>query len=139
MKVLLDTNVVLDFILRRPGFLGEIDEIFTRLQNLEFEAYVTSVTFVNTYYTTRKESGKERAESAIAEMLMLVGVSDTGQSVIENSISLGFGDFEDAVQCASAVAEGLDAIVTRNKKDFENSPLPVYSPVEFITLIQADR
>lgn len=43
------------------------------------------------------------------------------------------------MQCAAAVAEGLDAIVTRNVKDFANSPLPVYSPAEFVELIQTEH
>ena len=57
--------------------------------------------------------------------------------MLELARILGFKDYEDAVQCASAIAEGLDAIVTRNAKDFTNSPIAVYSPSEFLEVIKA--
>lgn len=55
-----------------------------------------------------------------------------------DAFSLGFSDYEDAVQCASAVAAGLDAIVTRNTEDFAGSPIPVYSPAEFLEFLDTE-
>lgn len=52
--------------------------------------------------------------------------------------SLAFSDYEDAVQCASAISAGLDAIVTRNTKDYAGSPIPVYSPSEFLAILETE-
>jgi predicted nucleic acid-binding protein len=54
MLVLLDTNIVLDFVLARTPFFNEAIELFTRLQNNEFDAFVSAITPINVFYTTRK-------------------------------------------------------------------------------------
>jgi len=136
VKILLDTNVVLDFILERPDFIAEAEEIFVRLQNLEFEGFVSPITPVNAFYTTKKEVDSEAAFSSIKRLLTVVDVCLTGKAQMQMAFSLGFSDYEDAVQCASAMAEGLDAIVTRNTNDYANSPIQIYSPAEFIEVLQ---
>lgn len=136
MRVLLDNDVVLDFLLTRQSFFAEADEIFVRLQNKEFEAYISTITPVNAFYVIRKEKSKEIAFKAVEGLLKLVEVCRTNKSVLQSAFTLGFNDFEDAVQCSSAIAENLDAIVTRNTKDYKNSTVKVYSPAEFIQILQ---
>ena len=137
MRILLDNDVVLDFILTRQPFFAEADEIFVRLQNEEFMAYISTITPINAFYTTRMEKGKDVAFKAVEGLLKLVEVCRTDKSVLQNAFTLSFTDFEDAVQCASALAENLDAIVTRNTKDYKNSPVKVYSPTEFLQYLQS--
>ena len=134
MRVLLDNDVILDFILTRQPFFAEADEIFVRLQNEEFMAYISTITPINAFYTTRKEKGKDVAFKAVEGLLKLVEVCRTDKSVLQNAFTLSFTDFEDAVQCSSALAENLDAIVTRNLKDYKNSTIKVYSPSEFLQI-----
>lgn len=100
------------------------------------EVFVSSITPINVFYITRKEKGREAAEKAVEFLLDTVQFCTTDFAVLENAHQLGFKDYEDAVQCASAMAEGLDGIVTRNTKDFEKSPIPVYSPLEFLGTLQ---
>lgn len=135
MRVLLDNDVVLDFLLIRQPFFAEADEIFVRLQNKEFAAYISAITPINAFYTIRKEKGKDISFNSVEGLLKLVEVCRTDKSVLQKSFTLGFSDFEDAVQCASAMAENLDAIVTRNMKDYKNSTVKVYSPTEFLQII----
>ena len=136
MRVLLDNDVILDFLLVRQPFFLQTDEIFVRLQNKEFRAYISTITPINAFYTTRKEKGKETALKAVEGLLKLVEVCRTNKSVLQNAFTLNFNDYEDAVQCASAIAENLDAIVTRNTKDYINSSVKVYSPIEFLQFLQ---
>lgn len=75
MRALLDTNVVLDFVLARQTFFVEADEIFIRLQNLEFEAFVSVITPINVFYTTKKEKEKAVAFTAVEELLKLVQIT----------------------------------------------------------------
>ncbi len=136
MRVLLDNDVVLDFLLTRQPFFAEADKIFVRLQNKEFDAYISTITPINAFYTTRKEKGKDTAFKSVEGLLKLVEVCRTDKSVLQNAFRLGFSDFEDAVQCASAMAENLGAIVTRNAKDYKNSTVKIYSPTDFPHFLQ---
>lgn len=135
MRVLLDNDVVLDFLLVRQPFFLEADEIFVRLQNKELKAYVSAITPINAFYTTRKEKGIGAAFKAVEGLLKLVEVCRTNKSVLQNAFTLNFTDYEDAVQCASAMGGNLDAIVTRNTKDYKNAVLKVYSPTEFLQIL----
>ena len=136
MRVLIDTNVVLDFLLVREKFFPDANEIFNHIQTGEFEAFVSAITPVNTFYTARKEIGGEKALKLVKELTQLVSIARTDGIVISTAFDLGFTDYEDAVQCASAMAEGLDAIVTRNTKDYTNSPIQIYSPSEFLGILR---
>lgn len=89
----------------------------------------------NAYYTSKKEIGKDAALASVKDLIKLVDICRTDKLIMQNAFSLDFSDYEDAVQCASAIAEGLDGIVTRNTKDFAGSPIPVYSPAEFIKVL----
>lgn len=136
MRALLDTNIVLDFVLKRQPFFVEADEIFTKLENKEFDAYVSSITPVNVFYTTRKETDKATALSSVEELLKIVEVTKSNNAIYQNAIAANFNDYEDAVQHECAVAEMLDAIVTRNVKDYKNASVKVYSPAEFLQFLQ---
>lgn len=135
MRVLLDNDVTLDFILKRPPFNIEAKEIFDCAGRGEIEIFVSAITPINAFYTTRKEKGKDIAFKAIEGLLKIVEVCRTDKSVLQNAFSLNFTDYEDAVQCAAAMAENLDAIVTRNTKDYKNSSVKVYSPGEFLQVL----
>lgn len=136
MRVLLDTNVVLDFILKRPPFDLEAKEIIARSARRQITIFVSPITPINAFYTTRKEKGKAVAFQAVEDFLKLVEIAETGKQVLENAFALNFNDYEDAVQSACASAENLDAIVTRNVKDYKNAALPVYSPTDFLRVLK---
>ncbi len=136
MRALLDTNIVLDFVLARAPFYAEADEIFVRLQTGDFEAFISPITPINVFYTTRKEIDKPTAFAAIEELLKVVEITGCDKRIFQNALALNFNDYEDAVQAACASAENLDAIVTRNAKDYKNAALPVYSPTDFLQILK---
>ena len=136
MRVLLDNDVVLDFILKRPPFNVEAKAVFDAAGRGETTLFISAITPINAFYTTRKLKDKTIAFKAVEDLLKLVEGCRTDKSVLQNAFTLGFSDFEDAVQCASAISENLDAIVTRNVKDYKNSTIRVYSPTEFLQFIQ---
>ena len=136
IQVLLDNDVVLDFILKRPPFNVEAKEIFDCAERGEIEIYISAITANNAFYTTRKQIDKATAFRAVEGLLQIVEVCRTDKAVLQKAFTLNFTDFEDAVQCASALAENLDAIVTRNLKHYKNSSVKVYSPNEFLQFLQ---
>lgn len=135
MRILVDNDVVLDVLIKREPFYYESRKIFSLAASERVEIFIATITAINAFYTIRKEKDKDLAFEAIEGLSKLVAVCRTEANVLATALSLNFRDFEDAVQCASAIAEGLNAIVTRNKKDFANSPLPIYSPAEFVELL----
>lgn len=135
MRILIDTDVTLDFILQRQLFFAEASEIFRRLGNGEFEAYISAVTPINVFYFTRKANGLTGARQAVQDLLVSMKICEINSKILQTAINSPITDFEDAVQHECAVSENLDAIVTRNTKDYKNASVKVYTPSEFLQVI----
>ncbi|MFZ1699282.1 MAG: PIN domain-containing protein [Pyrinomonadaceae bacterium] len=131
-RVLIDSDVYLDFVLQRTPFHLDANEIFDLIGDGVIEAFVCAFTPVSVFYFTRKAKDIQSAYLAINDLLSTAKICAVDSDVLTNATNLRFSDYEDAVQCASAVAEGLDAIVTRNTKDYQNSPIQIVSPREFL-------
>jgi predicted nucleic acid-binding protein len=136
MRVLIDTNVILDYVLERHPFHAEAEEIVLGVARRDFVGYVSSITPINVYYTGRKLKGKDHTIKAVRRLLRLFEVCTADKKVLQKAFSSNISDYEDAVQHESAVAENLDAIVTRNAKDFANAMVKIYSPTEFLAVLQ---
>lgn len=136
MRALLDTDVNLDFVLQRQPFFTEADEIFLRCSNGEFDAYICDITPINIFYIGRKEFGRQKAIQAIADLLAMAKICSVDKSFLQAALTSPITDYEDAVQHECALAENLDAIVTRNTKDYKNASVKVYSPIEFLQYLQ---
>jgi predicted nucleic acid-binding protein len=97
MRVLLDTNVVLDFILKRTPFNVEAKETFLRAAHRQIEIFVSPITPINAFYTTRKEKGKDTAFESIEKLLKIVRLTKSNKLIFQNALALNFNDYEDAV------------------------------------------
>lgn len=135
IRALVDSDVILDYVLHREHF-SEAEPLFNALADIDFTGYVSAIALLNVHYFAEKEVDRTFAQEEVIKLLSLFSVCTIDESCFHKALSLKFGDYEDAVQCASAIAEDLDAIVTRNTKDYINSPMPVYSPVEFVQIMQ---
>jgi predicted nucleic acid-binding protein len=133
MRVLFDTDLVLDLVLDREPFVDAAAAIFTLHENGRIRGYISGITMVNVFYLTRKSKGTSGARKAVEELLATLSICPLDQLVLENAHRLTFTDYEDAVQHACAKASGLDAIVTRNLADYKNATLPVFSPADFLS------
>jgi predicted nucleic acid-binding protein len=128
MRVLFDSDVVLDLLLDRAPFVQEAAALFELHERGRLDGYVSGITVVNVFYVTRKLKGLDAARLAVGELLKAVGVCPVDRDVLADAQRLPFSDYEDAVQHACAEAGGLDAVVTRNLEDYKNAVLPVFSP-----------
>lgn len=138
MRVLFDTDVVLDLILDREPFVQVATELFELHEEGRIDIFVAAVTPINVFYITRKNKGLDRAWRAIDELLSSVAVCHLDQAILVKARKTAFKDFEDAVQHTCATASGLDAIVTRNLKDYKNATLPVFSPPDFLKKLRPE-
>ena len=137
MRVLLDTDVVLDVIAERVPFAAAASELLDLGEQGLFEAYISAITPINIFYIARKAKSGANLRQAIEQLLQAVRVCPVDRSVLTDALISPITDYEDAVQHASAVAVGLDAIVTRNLGDYKNAALPIYSPTDFLSHLKS--
>jgi predicted nucleic acid-binding protein len=136
MRVLLDTDVVLDVVLAREPFAQKSAQLFKLHEQGKIDAYMAAITPINVFDITRKLKGADAARLAVELLLMSLAVCPLSHTVLADAYKLPFGDYEDGVQHASATASGLDTIVTRDIDDYKNSTLQIFSPTDFLTKLE---
>ncbi|NPV27414.1 MAG: PIN domain-containing protein [Firmicutes bacterium] len=133
MRILIDTNIVLDVLLRRTDFFDASYNVLKLSALDKAEALVTANTITDIYYILQR-ANKDHAKSkeAIVKLLNLVSIADVLASDVMNTLSSKITDFEDALVGTIAKRVKADYIVTRNVKDFHNSPVPAIDPKDFL-------
>jgi predicted nucleic acid-binding protein len=125
----IDTNVLLDFLLRRDGFGPDALRLFAASDVGLVKLYVSGLSFSHIYYTMRKTNLASERLAALQELADLVEIVPIGRHIIEGALALGFADFEDGLQyCAARSLPAIQAIVTRDPKGFAAGALPVLTP-----------
>jgi len=133
MKIVLDTNIMLDIVEKREPYFSDSYQVFLKSAAREFEAIIGANSVTDIYYITRRNCKDSRqALSFIMDMLKVVTFVDTKAVDIQEAIKLNFPDFEDAVIAATASREGASYIITRNTNDFAKSPVPAITPADFL-------
>jgi predicted nucleic acid-binding protein len=130
MRVLVDTNVVLDFLQDRVPFADNAVRLFERIDAGEIEGYIAATTITNIYYIVRRAAGRTVAQDAITQVLSDLNICTVDIEILKQALIFNFEDFEDAVQYACAMAYNVEAIVTRDASGFINSEIPVILPEE---------
>ncbi|TXC82087.1 type II toxin-antitoxin system VapC family toxin [Luteibaculum oceani] len=135
-RVLIDTNIVLDLLAQRDGFYQEAAEIFSLADKHQIALTISSLTFANTNYILTKLTSANEAREILRKFKVLVEVLNLNDRVVDLTLSDNkFPDFEDGFQYYSALENDVEIIITRNKKDFKHSNIPVLSPKEYLAQI----
>ena len=133
MRVLVDTNIVLDALLAREPFVEDARALLEVTRSQQIQGYVTATTLTNIFYLVRRQTRSlERARQAVSMTLTLMQVCPVNRDILEAAFASNLRDFEDAVQLACAMASRLDAIITRNAQDFAGATLPILSASELL-------
>lgn len=135
MNLFLDTNVLIDLIDKREPFYDDIAVIASLAESKKLSLAVSSLSFVNTVYVVSRNIEEKLVLDALKKFRIICNVSTIDEIVIDKSLISNFNDFEDAVQYFSALHHKSEIIITRNKKDFKNSEIPVMSPTEFLATL----
>ena len=139
MRVLLDTDVVLDLVLAREPFDQAARVLFKWHEQGRIDAYIAAITPVNVFYIVRKLKGVDEARQAVKLLLVSLTICPLHKSILDEADKLPFTDYEDAVQHASASTSRLDVIVTRDLRDYKNATLAVLSPREFLDKLKSQQ
>lgn len=132
MKVLIDTNIIVDVALDRDPFFTESEQVVRFVEQQQIEGYISASTFSDFYYIIRKQKGHNWTRQFLQRMATLCEVATVNQAVISMALSTNFRDFEDAIQYSTAVVNQLDAIVTRNPQDFPVTTPQILTPALLI-------
>jgi predicted nucleic acid-binding protein len=133
VRVLIDTNIVLDFLLQREIFFQDAELLFQAIDAGQVIGYVTATTLTDIFYISQKHiRSVEQARQAVSETLIAMVICPIDRAVLESAFNSSLVDFEDAVQIFDAVAQGLDSILTRDNNGFLSSPIPVLSIQELL-------
>jgi predicted nucleic acid-binding protein len=135
VKILLDTNIVLDLLMDRMPYADAAADLFSKVEEGAVIGYLCGTTVTTVYYLASKTLGVARAHEEIGKILTLFEVVPVNRIVLESALAIDFTDFEDAVIHEAACHAGADAIVTRNQKDYKKSRIPVYTSAEMVNIL----
>lgn len=133
-KVLVDSDIILDLLLARPPYFPAATRLFTAFQEGQIEGHVSSLAFSNLFYLLRKQSSGPDAVALLRKLRLIIRVAPVDERVIDLALAADFTDFEDAIQYFAAVEQGLDAIVTRNRRDYRSAKIPILNAEECLDL-----
>jgi predicted nucleic acid-binding protein len=132
VKVLLDTNVILDVALERQPFFDDSETIISLVEQRQIEGYICASSFGDLYYIIRKAKGRDLALEFLREIVTLCQVATVDSNAINMALTINFRDFEDAIKYSTAVLNNFDIIVTRNSSDFPVTTPRIMTPQQLI-------
>ena len=133
-SVFLDTNILLDVILRREEFIEQSIPIWSDCENHKVKGFVSAISLNNMHYIMRKQVSPCVALEYVRIVLDIFSIVPLDESILRLAVNLPHKDFEDAIQTFSAVEIKADCIVTRDKSHFPSIYMPVISPIEYLEL-----
>jgi predicted nucleic acid-binding protein len=132
VRVLLDTNVILDVALRRPGLFDGSERALKKCESDSHEMLIAWHTLSNLFYILRRDRGAEKTVEFLRQLLTISTVATVGHGDALRAVGYALNDFEDALQLSAAESSHADVILTRNKSDFGQPPnIAVLRPEEF--------
>jgi predicted nucleic acid-binding protein len=136
VRVLVDTNVVLDVLLDRQPFADAATQVFALVEESKIEGLLCATTITTVDYLLGQALAPEKARGALQRLLGLFEIAPVNRSVLEHALRSGIADFEDAVLEQAGFLAGVDAITTRNVNDFRKSKVTVFDPTELIAAVK---
>lgn len=129
MKLLIDTNVILDVLLKREPFYKTGAVLLKLSERKDIQEFVSASAVTDIFYiANRTMKNKAAVRELLCKLLQVVSVAVVSEDEIHKALELEWNDFEDSVQYSVALLSNMDAIVTRNINDYEQSDIPVLTP-----------
>ena len=136
MRLLIDTNVIMDYIAKRQPFVDDACVIIKLCTKKYIDSCISAHTITNLFFILRKELSIEKRKSTLLKLTRLftiVGIDN--EKLISSLKNDEFDDLEDCLQYECAKDFKADYIITRNTKDFENSSVKAIEPKDFIAIL----
>ncbi len=130
-KVFLDSDVILDALLKRPEFYLPALNIVKLADSFQLKAVMSSVAFVNVHYFLDRYDRNNKF-NLLRGLRSAIAIIEVDENIIDLALKAGLNDFEDTVQYYAAVKAKADFIITRNIKDYKHSTIPVLTAEQFL-------
>ena len=137
MRVLVDTNVVLDVLLKREPFADAAARVLALIEESRIEGFLCATTVTTIDYLLGQALNATQARLALQQLLDLFEIAPVNRPVLEQALRSGVSDFEDAVLERAAQLVSAEAIVTRNLTDFKTSTVIAFDPLALLSAIEA--
>ncbi len=135
MKILVDTNVILDVLCNRPDFVKDSLKVWKYCEVNKVEGYISALSVPNIVYILRKELTPQKTEQIIKKILLVFKTVDLKATDLKSAAEMFNSDYEDALQMCHADRIKADYIVTRNIKDFKDSMVTALKPEELLDIL----
>ncbi|MFB2971947.1 type II toxin-antitoxin system VapC family toxin [Aerosakkonema sp. BLCC-F183] len=132
VKILIDTNIIVDVALERQPFYSESVQVLSLVHRKEVEGYISASTVSDLYYIIRKPKGREQTIDFLRRIFTFCRVATVDESVISMALTANFRNFEDGIQYSTAVENKLDTIITRDIADFPVTTPRILTPTQLI-------
>lgn len=132
-KIFVDSDVIIDFFTDREPFVNPASKIFELNESGIIQIYISAVSLNNIYYIVRKFIGHKETIKIVEELVEITEIVGTTKKEIVQALKNDFKDYEDSIQYSSALnVKGLEAIITRNTKDYVKAKLPIFTSENYI-------
>lgn len=133
MKYFIDTNILIDLVTLREPF-GKAAVLFFESARAEsWELFSSALSIATTHYIVQKQNSPKVSNAIIGNLLDLLEIVPANGAMLRKAVSHPITDFEDALQFECAISiKGINGIITRNRKDFKHSTIPVFAPEEVL-------
>ncbi len=136
MRVIIDTNVVLDVLIARTPFVESASRFFALVEESKIEASLCATTVTPVHYLLTQSLSRDEGRRALRGLLELFEIAPVNRPVIEEALKSKIEDFEDAVVEQAGRLAGAEAIITRNTKDFRRSSIKALDPGELLSAVE---
>lgn len=132
MKILIDTNVLMDVLAKRGDFFADSARVWKCCESGKIDGYISALSIPNIVYIMRKELDPQRIQQLVEQITMIFKVVDLRESDLKDAAGSFSDDYEDALHISQAKRIRADHIITRNVRHFENSTVSVLTPSQLI-------
>ena len=127
-RLLLDVNVLLDFLLERPPFAEAARALWAAAERKQVEAFIPAHGATTVFYIAARQRDANFARGVMRDLLLVAAVAPVNGTVLQRALTLPGSDFEDAVCLAAAEAAGCGMLVTRDPSGYRGAALPIVDP-----------
>jgi len=133
-KLLIDCNILIDWLTDRPPFSIYANKLLVLIENKIVKGLVSPLTLSNTYYILRKQTNKKIANEFLIDVLNLFSIVDITKEITLSAIKNRYKDFEDDLHYQTAIKNNIDFLITRSKADFLKNKIQIMTAEEYLKL-----
>lgn len=139
-KLFIDSDVVIDFFTDREPHVNPASELFDLNEKGEIVLHLSAVSINNIYYIVRRYLGHKKTIEVVEELCDITAIIGTTRKEIIQALKNNFKDYKDSLQYSSALTiKGIEAIITRNVKDYRNSKIAVITPLNYLKMREGNE